>query len=152
MAQTMDLLLAETDGACAYCGNKDNRVLTVHHIHQREPKDESYDNKIIFCHNCHQLYHQAKGPSESDIVAIKKRLIQKTLTQQGVNAVKEGCRKGFVVAAPYLVNHLVELGFMRQTGVLAEMGTADHEQSAVVDAAYELTDAGKALAGKWGLD
>ena len=103
------------------------------------------------CHNCHHLYHQNKGPSKGDIVDIKRRLIQKTLTQQGVNPVKEGYRKGFVVAAPYFVNHLVELGLMKQTGVLSEMVTVEHEPGAVLDASYELTEAWRALAEKWSL-
>jgi 5-methylcytosine-specific restriction endonuclease McrA len=60
MAEIDEMLFSETDGACAYCGIKDYRVLTTHHINQQEPKDESYDNKIILCHNCHHLYHQEK--------------------------------------------------------------------------------------------
>jgi len=143
------LLFTETDGACAYCGIKDFRVLTAHHIEQMEPKDESYDNKIILCHNCHHLYHQNKGPSKDDIVAIKKRLISKVVTQYGINALKESYRKGFVAAAPYLVNHLVELGFLRQTDVLNSIVTPNHEQGAVQAAAYELTDKGRQFSEKW---
>jgi len=62
MTDTEEMILSETDGSCAYCGIKDYRVLTIQHIIQRKPKDESYDNKIILCHNCHHLYHQGKGP------------------------------------------------------------------------------------------
>ncbi len=152
MADIDSLLLAETGGACAYCGTKDYRVLSVHHIEQHKPKDESYDNKIILCHNCHHLHHEGKGPSRADIMAIKKRLIQQTLTQQGVNAIKESRRKGFVVAAPYLVNHLVELGFFKQTDILSTVVTVEHEPAAVIDAVYELTEDGTALAKKWGLN
>ena len=151
MADIDALLMAETDGGCAYCGIKDYRILTVHHIHQQDPKDESYDNKIILCHNCHHLYHQNKGPSKQDVITIKKRLIYRMLTQQGVNAVKECYRKGLVVAAPYLVNHLVEFGFLKQTDIITSMATADNEQGVVMDAVYELTTAGKILAEKWDL-
>ncbi len=151
MADIDALLTTETEGACAYCGIKDYRVLTVHHINQQEPKNESYDNKIVLCQNCHQLYHQNKGPSKQDIIAIKRRLIQRTLTPQGVNAVKESYRKGLVVAAPYLVNHLVELGFLRQTDILTSMATATNEQGVITDAVYELTEVGKNLAENWDL-
>jgi 5-methylcytosine-specific restriction endonuclease McrA len=80
MTDLKEILFSETDGSCAYCGIKDYRVLTVHHLIQQEPKDESYDNKIVLCHNCHHLYNQRKGPSEDDLRSIKKRLIYKTLT------------------------------------------------------------------------
>ena len=47
MANTEDLLFSETDSSCAYCGIKDYRVISTHHIIQQKPKDESYDNKIL---------------------------------------------------------------------------------------------------------
>jgi len=147
MADTQELLFSETDGACAYCGIKDYRVLTIHHIIQQEPKDESYDNKIVLCHNCHHLYHQGKGPSQNDLFAIKKRLICKTLTQQGVNALKEAYRKGLVVASPYLVNHLVESQFLKFTEHLSSY----ENDRQIIDAVYELTDKGKKFTEKWSL-
>jgi hypothetical protein len=149
MANIDEVLFSETDGSYAYCGIKDYRVLTVHHINQQEPKDESYDNKIVLCHNCHHLYHQNKGPSEDDMRIIKKRLIYKTLTQQGVNALKEAYRKGFVVASPYLVNHLVELRFLKHSHTITSYVSEEHEVD--IDAVYELTDEGKQFAQKWGL-
>lgn len=145
MPDISQLLVEETDGACAYCGIKDYRILTEHHIEQMEPKDQSYDNRIILCHNCHHLYHQEKGPSKKDIMKIKKRLICKILTQQGVNAVKESYSKGRVVAAPYLVNHLIELGYMQ---LIEEHITVDEN---VMSSIYELTGPGKVFAQKWGL-
>lgn len=147
MADTEELLFSETDGACAYCGIKDYRVLTIHHIIQQEPKDESYDNKIVLCHNCHHLYHQGKGPSQNDLFAIKKRLICKTLTQQGVNALKEAYRNGLVVASPYLVNHLVESQFLKFTEYLSSY----ENDRQIIDAVYELTDKGKKFTEKWSL-
>ena len=125
MPNISQLLVEETDGACAYCGIKDYRILTEHHIEQMEPKNQSYDNRIILCHNCHHLYHQEKGPSKKDIMKIKKRLICKILTQQGVNAIKESYRKGLVVAAPYLVTHLIELGYMQQKEVTIQVAIRD---------------------------
>ena len=150
MPDIRQLLIEETDGACSYCGIKDYRILTEHHIEQTEPKNQSYDNRIILCHNCHHLYHEGKGPSEKDIKEIKRRLIGKILTRQGVNAVKESYRKGCVVAAPYLVNHLVELGYIRQTEILSNVIDDDSGNSVVVTAVYELTELGKLFAQKWG--
>jgi hypothetical protein len=147
MTNTEEILFSETDGACAYCGIKDYRVLTIHHIIQQEPKNEAYDNKIVLCHNCHHMYHQNKGPSEDALRNIKKRLIYKTLTQQGINALKEAYRKGFVVASPYLVNHLVELKFLRYSDTITSFQSG--KQSVDMDAIYELTDEGKQFTEKW---
>jgi hypothetical protein len=147
MPDVKEILFSETDGSCAYCGIKDFRVLTIHHIIQQEPKDESYDNKIVLCHNCHHLYHQDKGPSMDDLKGIKKRLICKTLTQQGVNAVKEAYRKGLVVAAPYLVNHLVELELLSFRDYISSYGN----DTQIIDAIYELTENGRLFAEKWEL-
>lgn len=149
MATTHDLLYAETEGSCAYCGLKDFRVLTVHHIHQQEPKDESYDNKIVLCHNCHQLYHESKGPSCKDLRDIKKRLICKTLTQQGVNALKEAARKGIVVGVPYLLNHLVEMQLLELITVSTRYILEKSET--IASAAYKLTDDGTNFIEKWDL-
>lgn len=150
MADTSQLLEQETDGACACCGIKDYRVLTEHHIEQGEPKDHSYDNRIILCHNCHHLYHQGKGPTKEEVIKIKKRLICKILTQQGINAIKESYRKGLVVAAPYLVNHLIELGYLQQKEIHMTVDTDSDE--IVASAIYELTASGKIFAKKWGLN
>ena len=147
MTNVEEILFSETDGSCAYCGIKDYRVLTIHHIIQKEPKDESYDNKIVLCHNCHHMYHQKKGPSQDELCNIKKRLIYKTLTQQGINALKEAYRKGFVVASPYLVNHLIELRFLKYSGTISSFG--DEKQSVDVDVIYELTNEGKQFTEKW---
>lgn len=147
MADIKEMLLSETDGSCAYCGIKDYRVLTIHHIVQQEPKDESYDNKIVLCHNCHHLYHEQKGPSLEDLKEIKKRLICKTLTQQGVNALKEAYRKELVVASPYLVNHLIELKLLSFEEYLSSFEKDDQ----IIDAVYKLTDTGKQFTEKWGL-
>jgi HNH endonuclease len=145
MANTEEMLFQETDGSCAYCGIKDYRVLTTHHIVQQEPKDESYDNKLLLCHNCHHLYHQDKGPSLEDLQNIKKRLISKMLTQQGINALKTSYRKGFVFASPYLINHLLELNLMRLKEHHMTYDSDDH----VIQGIYELTENGRNFCEKW---
>lgn len=147
MADTKEMIFSETDGACAYCGIKDYRVLTTHHIIQQEPKDESYDNKIVLCHNCHHLYHQGKGPSLQELKDIKKRLICKTLTQQGVNALKEAYRNKLVVASPYSVSHLVELQLLNSSDYLSSY----ENDKQIIDAIYELTEKGKQFIEKWEL-
>jgi hypothetical protein len=147
MADTKEMIFSETDGSCAYCGIKDYRVLTTHHIIQQEPKDESYDNKIVLCHNCHHLYHQGKGPSLQELKDIKKRLICKTLTQQGVNALKEAYRNELVVASPYSVSHLVELQLLTSSDYLSSY----ENDKQIIDAIYELTEKGKQFIEKWEL-
>lgn len=150
MPTTDELLITETDGACSYCGIKDYRVLTTHHIIRQEPKDEAYDNKILLCHNCHHLYHNDKGPSQQDLLDIKKRLICKVLTQQGINSMKESYRKGMVVGSPYLLNHLVELQLLESVQVMSTMGNSSGND-VVIDAIYQLTTKGRQFAEKWDL-
>src|SRR4051812_48976836 len=93
-----DLLFAEVDNSCAGCGHRDSRALTVHHIDEAKPKNENYDNKIVLCHNCHQCHHEEKGLTHEQVRTIKRRLIIKTLTRQGLNAMKQAHRKGVVIA------------------------------------------------------
>lgn len=112
MATVEDLLQHETDGSCANCGFRDSRALTIHHLEQGDVKSEDYDNKLLLCHNCHQCHHQNKGPSKEELLSIKRRLIIKTLTRPGLNALKEAYRRSLVVAMPFLVNHLVEMGYI----------------------------------------
>jgi len=152
MARTDELLLIETDGGCAYCGHKDSRALTIHHLTQSSPKNEDYDNKLILCHNCHHQYHAGKGATADELNNIKRRLIAKTLTRPGLNAMKQAYRKGAVVAMPFLVNHLVEFGYLAQGEVVSQWSD-DNTQGEVItiDATYSITVDGKALLEKWGL-
>jgi hypothetical protein len=110
MLRNDELLFLETDGACAFCGHKDTRALTIHHIIRAVPKIEDYDNKIVLCHNCHQCHHQGKGPTSDEIKQIKRRLIIKTLTPLGVNALKYAYRRSRVSAAPFQDGDLPRLG------------------------------------------
>ena len=95
------------------------------------------------------MYHQNKGPSIDELRDIKKRLIYKTLTQYGVNALKEACRKGFVVASPYLVNHLIEMGYLKYS--YTTMTESDEIEGKTVDVIvrYKLTNDGNNLVQKW---
>ena len=112
MSATDDLLFAETEGGCANCGLKDSRALTIHHIEQSKPKIEDYDNKIVLCHNCHQCHHEGHEPTAEALKDIKRRLIIKTLTRPGLNALKQAYSRTYVVAMPFLVNHLVEQQYL----------------------------------------
>jgi hypothetical protein len=137
-------LMFETDGSCAICGIKDQRILTIHHIdHEEKLKDNSYENLIVVCHNCHTSYHQGKGLKLIDIKRIKKRLISKTLTQFGVNALKEAKRKSLVSGAPYLLSHFVEMGYLTFHELL--MGSEDRADINE----YKITEKGKTLLAKW---
>lgn len=152
MATVEELLYLETDGACAHCGFKDNRALTIHHLERADPPNEAYDNKVLLCHNCHQCYHQHKGPTTDELLEIKRRLIIKTLTRPGLNALKEANRRNAVIAMPFLVNHLIELGYLAFEDTLTSWSDDDDRKAdAIIDASYKLTDDGRGLLGKWQL-
>ena len=151
MPRNDELLFLETDGACAYCGHKDTRALTIHHMIQAVPKIEDYDNKIVLCHNCHQCHHQGKGPTAGELEDIKRRLIIKTLTPLGVNALKYAYRRTRVSAAPFLVNHLIEYGYLIEKEMMSDWSEDTSAPSVVITALYAITSEGRALLDKWGL-
>ena len=153
MPGNVELLFLETDGACAYCGHKDSRALTMHHIQQSKPKNEDYDNKIVLCHNCHQCHHENKGPTTDELNEIKRRLIIKTLTRTGLNAMKYAYRRSVVVATPFLVNHLIEYRYLTEKEVLSNWIEVDDatEPNIIINATYTITTEGKALLDKWDL-
>ena len=154
MPKTDDLLFAETEGSCACCGMRDMRTLTIHHIEQSSPKDESYDNKIVLCHNCHQCHHDGKGPTKPEIREVKRRLIVKSLTQVGLNALKEAHRRPFVVAMPFLVAHLVERRLLKFVEMISgtRKNSIDEDTWIIYTATYAITPAGRALLTNWKLD
>lgn len=142
-----DRLFTECDNSCAICGIRDQRALTVHHIeHGKGSVDNSYDNLIVICHNCHTTYHEGKGIAKSEIQRVKRHLIAKTLTQFGLNALKEAKRKGQVYGSPYLLNHLVEMGYLKFHASLMDVGPDQ-----VVTGEYVITTKGKSLLNKWKL-
>lgn len=153
MPSVEDLLYLETDGGCACCGLRDIRVLTVHHIEEAKPKNENYDNKIVLCHNCHDSHHNSKGLTKEEIQTVKRRLIIKTLTRPGLNAMKQALRKGRVIAAPFLVNHLVEQQFLEYKEVVTNFAPDDSWLEHIeIAAIYELTEPGRQLMERWSLN
>lgn len=146
------LVYIETEGSCANCGLKDTRALTIHHLDATAPKKELYDNKIVLCHNCHQCHHQGKGPSAQELIDIKTRLIVKTLTRPGLNALKIAARKKGVSASPFMVTHLVGMRYLKCKEVVSTlMDDNDPTIEIVSEAIYEITKEGQALLAKWKL-
>jgi len=139
-----DFLYTETDDSCAICGIKGIQILTIHHIDE-DPSNNVYDNTIILCHNCHNQYHQNKGLSREDIKNRKRHLIQKTLTQYGLNAMKIASRNNYgVLSWPFLLYHIVQLGYMTQEE--SQMGYGDQEDAT---ARFAITENGENLLRKW---
>ncbi len=145
MATTDELLYLETDGSCALCGLRDSRVLTVHHLQQTKPTSEAYDNKILLCHNCHVSHHNGKGASNDLLRDMKRRLVVKTLTRPGLNALKEAYRHGRVVAMPFLVNHLVEFGYLTFKEEGSSLSDDSGHADTIIDAVYIVTNDGSRL-------
>lgn len=150
MSSIEERLYLETDSSCAHCGFRDQRALTTHHIDCDRSDREAYDNKIVLCHNCHQCHHQGKGPSCEELITLKKRLIIKTLTQPGLNAMKAANRRGTVIAIPFLVNHLQEFSYLSfEEECMTHVINGGPEQ--VTLGCYSLTDAGRRLLDTWDL-
>jgi HNH endonuclease len=139
-----DRLYGETDDSCALCGLSAAEALTIHHIDGNEAND-IYENTIVLCHNCHQRYHQEKGISRAQIETRKRHLIQKTVTVYGVNAMKIAARNNFgVVALPFLLYHLVDLGYMTKEEAQMDYGNQDD-----ATARFAITAKGREVLGKW---
>jgi hypothetical protein len=139
-----DRLLSETDDTCANCGIRANEILTIHHIDEN-PANDVYENTIVLCHNCHHRFHTNKGLSLEQIEDRKRHLIQKTLTQYGLNALKIADRNDFgVIAMPFLLYHLVDLGYM--TKEETQMSYGDQQDAT---ARFAITGRGKALLRKY---
>ncbi len=151
MSKVKEMLLSETDKSCAYCGTRDYRVLTIHHIDNSNKKRESYDNKIVLCHNCHHLHTEGKGVTDKEIRDIKKLLILKTLTPQGANALKEAYRKGRVSGTPYIVAHLVEMKLLEFGEQTSSYGSSTGP-SMVTEVVFKITSEGKEFVEKWKLN
>ena len=142
--KTVEYIFNETDNSCALCGLKGLQSLTEHHIDGNK-KNNEYDNLIILCWNCHQRFNQNKGIDINQIQTTKKFLIIKTLTLFGVNALKIAKRNNFgVIAMPFLLYHLVDLGLMTKEEV--QMGYGDQKDAT---ARFAITKKGKKLLEKW---
>lgn len=151
MPQTEDLLFAETDGGCANCGLRDSRALTIHHLEQSNPKNENYDNKLVMCHNCHQCHHRGHEPTAEALKVIKRRLIIKTLTRPGLNALKQAYRQKYVVAIPFLVTHLLEQRYLKEEEVVSSVSNEEGTVTVADSVAYTITPEGRQLLQKWNL-
>jgi hypothetical protein len=139
-----DRLFLETDDSCAICGARGIKILTVHHI-DNDHSHNTYDNQIILCHNCHIRYHQNKGLPEVEIKNRKGYLIEKTLTTYGLNALKIANRNDFgVIAMPFLLYHIVDLGYM--TKEEDQMGYGKQNDAA---ARFAITESGRSLLQMW---
>jgi len=142
-----DWLYGETDDACAICGIRGPERLTVHHI-DANPANNVYENMIVLCHNCHQQHHQGKGLESGKIEDRKRHLIIKTLTQYGLNALKLADRNDFgVVAMPFLLYHLVDLGFMTKEETSSTYG--DENTEVELDVRFAITTRGRDLLRRW---
>lgn len=139
-----DRLYGETDDSCALCRLGDVKALTIHHIDD-DPSHNAYENMIVLCHNCHQRLHQSKGITTDDIKGRKRHLIQKTVTTYGVNAMKIASRNNFgVVALPFLLYHLVELGYMSKEE--NQMGYGEQDGAT---ARFAITPKGRTVLKEW---
>ena len=142
--KTKDLLFIETDDTCALCGEKERRALTIHHI-DGDSSNNVYDNQIVLCYNCHKRHHDKKGVPTNAIVDRKRHLIARTVTQYGINALKIAARNNFgVVAMPFLLHHLVDLGYMDQ--LEDQMGYGEQEDAT---ARFSINDEGRRVLEKW---
>ena len=139
-----DYLFFETDNSCALCGQRGIENLTIHHIDVNSLNND-YDNQIVLCYNCHCRFNENKGIRKEQIEDRKRRLIEKTLTQYGVNALKIAYRNNFgVIAMPFLLYHLVDLGFMSKEE--EQMGYGEQEDAT---SRFAITNKGKVLYEKW---
>lgn len=144
--KTPDILYYETDNSCALCGAKGANVLTVHHIDE-DRENNTYDNLIVLCHNCHSPYHNPNitEPTKEEIEDRKRNLIHKTITTFGLNAMKITHRNKFgVIAFPYMLYHLCELGYMNKEEAQMGYGVIDD-----ATARFSITPHGSIVLEKW---
>jgi len=142
--KTSDLIYIEADDSCAICGTRGIAILSEHHIDSDRSNNE-YDNLIVLCHNCHHKITNNKGLSRKKIQDRKRHLIHKTITTYGLNAMKIAKRNNFgVIAMPFLLYHLVDLGYM--TKEEDQMGYGEQTDAT---AKFAITEKGKFILGKW---
>jgi hypothetical protein len=139
-----DFLYGETDDACAMCGTRGRGNLSVHHI-DGDPSRNEYGNMVVICHNCHHRHNHEQPPTRREIEDRKRHLIAKTLTQYGMNALKIAARNGYgVVAMPFLLYHLLDLGLMSKEE--AQMGYGEQEDAT---ARFAITAGGRDFVQRW---
>ena len=57
---------------CAYCREKDVRVLATHHVDENH-KNNDINNLVWLCHNCHLLVHYDKVKKQRFLIKWKKQ-------------------------------------------------------------------------------
>jgi len=141
-----DRIFLETDSSCAYCGVKGSVYLTRHHIDGNK-KNNKYENLIVFCYNCHHEITKEGAESRQKIKKMKRLLIYKTLTTWGINAMKIAYRnKGEVVGEEFLLNHLVDMGYLKKIRWQLKGGSRDE---ADILSVFEITPEGRLLYDNW---
>jgi HNH endonuclease len=161
-----DRLYQQVDDSCALCGSRGTELLTIHHIDGNR-ENNVYENTIVLCFNCHERFHQNKGIPAAQILDRKRHLIHKTLTTYGLNALKIAGRNNVgVVAMPFLLHHVVELGYMEQnetvmdyspgavlfggSGFISDDFVEDSNVSQVdAIARFSITASGRAMLSTW---
>lgn len=139
-----EYLYHEVENSCALCGHKRKRDLTIHHIDENHSNNE-YANQIILCRNCHGAFHENKGITNTEIINAKRQLIFKTITIYGINAIKIAIRNDFgVIAMPFLLYHLVDLGLM--TKEEDQMGYGEQNDAT---SRFAITEKGKTFYRQW---
>jgi hypothetical protein len=142
--KTSDRIYFETDDSCAICGAKGIHVLSEHHI-DGDRSNNDYDNLIVLCYNCYHKITTNKGLSNNKIEDRKRHLIHKTMTTYGLNVLKIAERNNFgVIAMPFLLYHLVDLGYMTK-----EENQMGYGQQKDATARFAITEKGKAVLDKW---
>ena len=145
--KTDDRLYQEVDDSCALCGSRGTDLLTIHHI-DGDRKHNTYENQIVLCHNCHNRYHARKGITGIQIRTRKRHLIEKSLTPYGVNALKMAARnKVGVAAAPFLLFHVVDLGYLKKEKAIFTYGNREGEVE--LDAKFSITTRGRKVLDEW---
>lgn len=141
-----DIVLEESDFQCAYCGYREGLHLTVHHIvPSKADGDTCYENLIALCFNCHEKVNKSKKISIKEIRRLKRHLVKKYLTQQGVNALKYAFWYDQVDVSPVLVHNLVERGLLKFE---KKHMWAAHD----IINTYSITENGRKLAEQWVLN
>jgi hypothetical protein len=143
-----DYIFVETNDSCALCGQKGLSNLTKHHIDDDRNNGE-YDNLLVLCRNCHCRFNEKKGITKKQIKETKRKLIIKTCTCFGVNALKFTERnKCGVIAMPFLLYHLVDLGLMKKKENQMGFESQDGFQKDAI-ARFTITPKGRDFYKKW---
>lgn len=147
LLKTDDRLYQEVDDSCGLCGLRGTDLLTIHHIDGNR-RHNAYENQIVLCHNCHSRYHSGKGITEAQIRTRKRHLIEKALTVHGVNALKIAARSKIgVAAAPFLLFHVVDLGYLKKEETISSYG--GHGGEVEMEARFSITANGRSVLAEW---